>query len=87
MKLSEAINVLKSHTDDAWWPCKGIRNNTSWPDIFSEAKLRLNEIMKRQGVEPQTPFFVLDSENPETLLYNRIASAIVQVRSAINANS
>jgi hypothetical protein len=88
MKLSEAINVLKAYTMDCWWPCKALgRNETSWPDIFSEAKLQLRGIMERQGIEPHTSFFVLDPENPETELYNRIATAIVQVRSAINASS
>ena len=85
MKLSEAINVLKAYTSDYFWPCKELgRNETCWPDIFSEARLRLREIMQRQGIEPNTPFFVLDDSNPETELYNRIAGAILQVRSAIN---
>ena len=80
MKLTEAIKILKSNTMACWWPSKAMgRNFTDWPRIFDECRHVLKGIMRRQNIPDDCKFFVLDDENPETQLYNEIATAMTVV--------
>jgi len=79
MRLPEAIKVLRANTMACWWPESGM-SGTDLAGVFWEARLLTGEIKRRQDIPPNTPFFVLDDDNPETALYNELVSAVLTVR-------
>lgn len=80
MRLSEAVKVLKENTMACWWPSRAMgRQGTDWYGIKSEVGLLLLGIKRRQGIEDEAKFFILDEDNPETALYDRLVEATFTV--------
>ena len=85
MKLREAIEILRENTMACWWPDGPYpgKRGTDWDGIFREVRATLKDIMHRQEINGDSPFFVLDAENPETAIYDNLMAAILAVRLAM----
>ena len=85
MKLPEAIKVLKTNTMACWWPNGSYpgKQGTDFAGIGGEVRVLLRGIMDRQDIPKDASFFTLDSDNPETALYNELLGAWIVVRGSL----
>ena len=82
MKLNEAVNILQSNTSAIWWPSARNGGRIDEPGIIAEARSRQRHILKRQGIPAGEAFYVLDETNPESAIYDELASAIAVFRNS-----
>ena len=82
MKLAEAAKVLQSNTMACWWPSRINGGAIDVAGILDEARLLLKGIKERQDIPAGESFFVLDEANPESAMYDELASAIAVFRNS-----
>ena len=81
MKLRDAIATLKQETMACWWPGGSYpgKEGTDWAGILGEARTLQEGIKARQDIPENAMFYVMDDDNPETALYNKLGCAYVTV--------
>ena len=71
MNMTEATRVLKAETMACWWQS----DPPNWEGILGEVSVLQEGIQARQGIPKHAPFYVLDDDDPETEMHDRLAVA------------
>ena len=80
MRLPEAIRILREHTMACWWP-NGARRGAQG-DIYGaldEAQQLIKGIKRRQDIDGDAAFYILDQTNPETQTHDDLQASILCV--------
>ena len=84
MRLRDAIKILQTHTLASHWPDQAMgQKGVDIAGITNEVRELLRDIRQRQDIPRDAMFYVLDSDNPETLLHDQLVQALITVKQAI----